>query len=163
MTSSRAYHFTAQPLPSDELLSGFVGRYYEEADLPRTVALPADVADAEAHALLAERAPGAPRSRCGPPQRGRLRRLVELADKNAAQSFEERKRKEDTRARVLEGLQRRLQLERLPERIECYDISQIQGAEAVGLARGVRAGRGEQGPVPPTTGSVRSKARTTSP
>ncbi len=131
LTSSRAYHFEDQPLPSEELLRNFLGRYYEEADIPRTVLLPLGVDDAEVRAEWLSEQRGS-KVELRVPQRGRIRELVGLAEKNAAQAFEERRQKEDTRTRVLEGLQKKLNMERLPERIECYDISQFQGSEAVG-------------------------------
>jgi excinuclease ABC subunit C len=66
------------------------------------------------------------------PQRGEKRSLIDLAGNNAKQSFDQRFRvmKPSQRA-IQEALQEALLLPELPRRIECFDISHIQGAETV--------------------------------
>jgi excinuclease ABC subunit C len=66
------------------------------------------------------------------PQRGEKRSLIDLAGNNAKQSYDQRFRvmKPNTKA-VQEALQDALGLPDLPRRIECFDISHIQGAETV--------------------------------
>src|SRR5437899_11521292 len=66
------------------------------------------------------------------PQRGEKRSLIDLAGNNAKQSYDQRFRvmKPNTRA-IQEALQDALGLADCPERIECFDISHIQGAETV--------------------------------
>ena len=66
------------------------------------------------------------------PQRGEKRSLLDLAGNNAKQSYDQRFRvmKPNTRA-IQEALQEALVLPELPKRIECFDISHIQGAETV--------------------------------
>jgi excinuclease ABC subunit C len=66
------------------------------------------------------------------PQRGDKRALIDLAGNNAKQSYDQRFRvmKPNTRA-IQEALQDSLGLPELPRRIECFDISHIQGAETV--------------------------------
>lgn len=140
LTSSRAWHLSDHPLPDEELLRDFVGRYYAaegaevtgpDTTIPDLVLVPVALEDAEARAeWLSERR--GRRVDVRTPQRGALVRLIEIARKNAAQSFEERQRSADDTARVLAGLERKLELPRPPRRIECYDISQLQGGEAVG-------------------------------
>jgi excinuclease ABC subunit C len=70
------------------------------------------------------------------PVRGEKRRLVEMVSNNAREALDQHKVKkfvklsqDDT---AIEELQEALNLPRLPERIECYDISNIQGTNAVG-------------------------------
>ena len=66
------------------------------------------------------------------PQRGEKRSLVDLAAQNAKQSYEQRFRVMKPAAKaVQEALQDALILPALPKRIECFDISHIQGAETV--------------------------------
>jgi excinuclease ABC subunit C len=66
------------------------------------------------------------------PQRGEKRSLIDLAGNNAKQSFDQRFRVLQPAARaVQESLQDALALPDLPKRIECFDISHIQGAETV--------------------------------
>ena len=66
------------------------------------------------------------------PQRGQKRALLELAEKNAEHSFEQRFRvlKPGARA-ILEALQEALGLAESPGRIECFDVSHFQGADPV--------------------------------
>src|SRR5207302_582830 len=65
-------------------------------------------------------------------QRGEKRSLIDLVARNAKQSFDQRFRimKPQTEA-IKEALQEALMLPELPRRIECFDISHIQGAETV--------------------------------
>ncbi|HJX84232.1 MAG TPA: helix-hairpin-helix domain-containing protein, partial [Candidatus Angelobacter sp.] len=66
------------------------------------------------------------------PQRGEKRSLIDLAAQNAKQSFDQRFRVMKPAAKaVQEGLQDALGLPEVPRRIECFDISHIQGAETV--------------------------------
>ena len=66
------------------------------------------------------------------PKRGDKRSLIDLAGNNAKQSYDQRFRimKPNTKA-IQEALQDTLGLPELPVRIECFDISHIQGAETV--------------------------------
>jgi excinuclease ABC subunit C len=66
------------------------------------------------------------------PQRGEKRSLLDLAGNNAKQSYDQRFRimKPNTKA-IQEALQDALGLPELPQRIECFDISHIQGTETV--------------------------------
>jgi excinuclease ABC subunit C len=66
------------------------------------------------------------------PLRGIKCELVHMAHKNAAQALAESKQRTESAETVLAELQQRLQLSRLPKRIECYDISTIQGRHSVG-------------------------------
>jgi excinuclease ABC subunit C len=66
------------------------------------------------------------------PQRGQKRALLELVAKNARHSFERRFRIVKPQAReMLEGLADALDLAKPPERIECFDVSHIQGTDTV--------------------------------
>ena len=66
------------------------------------------------------------------PQRGEKRSLVDLVGQNAKQAYDQRFRVMKPAARAIqESLQDALTLPELPKRIECFDISHIQGAETV--------------------------------
>jgi excinuclease ABC subunit C len=134
MMGSRGFSFTGQEFPDAELLSSFVGLYYDlNVATPDEVLLPFAIEDAELKAeWLAEKRTGRRRKvEICVPQRGDRRKLVELAQKNAAASFASRRNaREDTEV-ALGKLQRRLKLPRLPRVIECYDISHIQGFATV--------------------------------
>ncbi len=105
--------------------------YIDQQYVPRTVYIPVDFADRESlAALLSERAQH--KVELAVPRRGEKRSLVDLAGQNAKQSFDQRFRVlQPSRKVIEESLQDLLTLPELPRRIECFDISHIQGAETV--------------------------------
>jgi excinuclease ABC subunit C len=105
--------------------------YIDQQYVPRTVYIPVDFADRDTlAALLGERAQH--KVELCVPRRGEKRSLVDLAGQNAKQSFDQRFRVlQPSRKVIEESLQDLLTLPELPRRIECFDISHIQGAETV--------------------------------
>ncbi len=105
--------------------------YIDQQYVPRTILIPVDFDDREAlAALLSERT--GHRIELIVPQRGEKRSLVDLAGQNAKQSYTQRFRVlEPSRKAIQEALADALMLPELPRRIECFDISHIQGAEPV--------------------------------
>jgi len=110
----------------------YIGQPY----VPRNLYVPVDFEDCEALAdllsdQLAEKAHGA-RVHILVPRRGDKRALIDLAGTNAKQSYDQRFRVLKPNARkIQEELQEAVGLPELPKRIECFDISHIQGAETV--------------------------------
>jgi len=137
LNGSRQFSFTNQEFPDAELLSSFVGLYYDMgAPPPDEVLLPVEIEDAEVKAewLTDRRAELGGRRRkveVHTPQRGDRRRLVELANKNAAASFATRRNARADVELALGKLARRLKLAKLPRVIECYDVSHLQGFATV--------------------------------
>jgi len=121
-------------LPDREVLASFLGAYYDAAPLiPDEVLLPFELAEDDAEPLaawLSERR-GSKRVPLKVPKRGGRRKLTMLAERNAASSFVTRRSKRDDADAALERLRERLRLSRLPRRIECYDVSHIQGSDPV--------------------------------
>ena len=105
--------------------------YIDQHYVPRSILVPVDFADREAlAALLTERT--GHRIEIAVPRRGEKRSLVDLAGQNAKQSYTQRFRVlEPSRKAIQEALADALMLPELPRRIECFDISHIQGAETV--------------------------------
>jgi excinuclease ABC subunit C len=105
--------------------------YIDQRYVPRSILVPVDFADRESLAdLLGERINH--RVEIAVPQRGEKRSLVDLAGQNAKQSYIQRFRVlEPSRKAIQESLADSLMLPELPSRIECFDISHIQGAETV--------------------------------
>jgi len=136
MTGSRSFSFAEQEFPDEEILSSFLGLYYDlTAVPPDEVLLPFPISDAQLKAeWLAEKRPAGSRRRKVEvlvPQRGPRRDLVELARKNASVSYTSRRNAREDAELMLAKLQKRLRLPRMPKVIECYDISHVQGAETV--------------------------------
>jgi excinuclease ABC subunit C len=131
LQDSRAYPFAGQEFPRDEILSSFLSLYYEQNPAPDEVLLPFEPAGAEALAeVLSERR--GRKVRLLTPQRGAKADLLEVAARNAAQSFRSWHEKDERREQALAALVRALHLARAPRWIECYDISTFQGSLAVG-------------------------------
>jgi excinuclease ABC subunit C len=129
--------FYWEDLPEEDFdpssfLSDVMTQYYSTDYVPREIHVPVDFEDRGLlEKALTERR--GRRVRILDPQRGEKRDLIDLVEKNAKLAFEQRFRvlKPDME-RVLEELQEVLELPRFPARIESFDISHIQGAEAVG-------------------------------
>ena len=119
-----------------ELLRGFVLQYYANAThVPRSVILPGPVDEPDLLAGWLSQKRGGPVA-IEVPQRGRKRALVQQLAETAAQELEQLRIQADyDRSRtepMLAALAEALDLETPPKRIECYDISNIQGDSAVG-------------------------------
>jgi excinuclease ABC subunit C len=105
--------------------------YIDQQYVPRQILVPVDFEDRVTLEELLS-------TKCGHrveilvPQRGEKRSLLDLVGKNAKQSYDQRFRvlKPQQKA-IQEAFQEALQLPELPKRIECFDISHIQGAETV--------------------------------
>ena len=110
----------------------YIGQPY----VPRNLYVPIDFEDREAlEDLLSEQGDKSGRSarvHILVPQRGDKRSLIDLAGNNAKQSYDQRFRVLKPNAqKIQEELQETIGLPELPKRIECFDISHIQGAETV--------------------------------
>ncbi len=120
-----------QQEPHEVLAALLKQLYIDQHYVPRSILVPVDFADRPSLAdLLSERT--GHRVEVAVPQRGEKRSLVDLAGQNAKQSYIQRFRVlEPSRKAIQEALADALMLPELPRRIECFDISHIQGAETV--------------------------------
>ena len=120
----------------DEILTAFVKQFYDATPyVPPRILVQRPLEDADSIVeWLREKRKGSVRVHV--PKRGEKRRLVEMVAENAEQGFEQLRLKQmsDTAAmdEAMSELQEALSLPHLPSRIECYDISNIQGKNAVG-------------------------------
>jgi excinuclease ABC subunit C len=111
--------------------------YLAQPYVPRNIYLPVDFEEREElEEVLSEQLAGegarATRVHLTVAQRGEKRALIDLAGANAKQSYDQRFRVLKPNARVMQdALQDALSLPERPHRIECFDISHIQGAETV--------------------------------
>ncbi|NPV47800.1 MAG: excinuclease ABC subunit UvrC [Armatimonadetes bacterium] len=137
------YHFThVRGRTREEILEAGLTRHYGECSVPpRYVLLPETLGEAaEWEQMLSELrsdAEGrASRVELLVPRRGERRKLVELAERNAAVNLarllEERSRRRHENMAAVRDLAEALELPDAPVRIECYDVSNLQGQEAVG-------------------------------
>jgi excinuclease ABC subunit C len=125
------YPRTGQGAEPAELLQAFMGQFYDDKDPPRLILLSHEIDDpdlmVEALSLKAGR-----KVEVAVPQRGEKAELVENAVRNARESLARRMSESATQTRLLEGVAEAFGLEAPPRRIEVYDNSHIQGANAVG-------------------------------
>ena len=118
-----------------EVLGSFLRQHYAAATtFPPEIAVPVAIPDAETFVVFAEEKRGT-HVELHVPQRGKKRRLIELAVRNAQDALEQErvrwladKGKTDT---ALVELQHALGLEGPPKRIECFDVSHVQGTNVV--------------------------------
>jgi excinuclease ABC subunit C len=123
-------------VPEPELLRSFLVRYYSSAThIPRTIVLTAAIDEGEQVRQWLEQRRGAPVA-LEVPQRGRKRQLVDQLAETAAEELKQLRIQWDyDRSRtepMLQALADALELDAPPHRIECYDISNIQGDSATG-------------------------------
>jgi excinuclease ABC subunit C len=139
LLDSRAHPFAGQEFPGDELLSSFLSLYYERVAPPDEVLLPIEPANVDALAeVLSERR--GRRVKLLFPQRGAKVDLLDVANRNAEQSFRGWREEGGRRDDALAALTRALHLLREPRWMECYDISNLQGSLAVGSGVSMRDG-----------------------
>ena len=115
----------------DEILSAFVAQYYDQIGfLPSFVLLDRAVDNQDAlEARFTEKK--MKRVHIHVPARGEKKRLVEMAKTNAVQELEKRLQKEEQERAAISMLKDVLKMDRLPSRIECYDNSNLAGADPV--------------------------------
>lgn len=128
----------ADDADAGELIESFLLQLYAEVEaeaIPSEIIVPVVPTSGEILTeLLAERR--GKRLVLKVPQRGAKRTLLDTVARNAAEALAQHKTKRasdlTTRNRALEELQQALNLDTAPLRIECYDISHMQGSEVVG-------------------------------
>lgn len=118
-------------LDEGEVLTAFLAQFYEEVPPPRLILVDRMLAEAD---LLAEAFAGSAGGKVelSIPQRGDRRRLMEQASRNAVEALDRRLAESGTKARLNRELAEFLELPEPPQRIEVYDNSHIQGAQALG-------------------------------
>jgi excinuclease ABC subunit C len=121
----------------DEAFSSFIDQYYascEDIAVPKEVLVEREIEDASALSELLS-AKSMASVKISVPQRGDKLALVEMAKKNAKLALEKESQQQEAEdgkvIRVLGILQSELKISKLPRRIECFDISNIQGVDNV--------------------------------
>ncbi len=114
-----------------KVLADVLLQFYEEVPPPRHILVDRDLPESElleeAFSGLAER-----KVAISVPQRGERRRLMQQASRNAVEALDRRLAETGTQAKIMREMAEFLELPDVPQRIEVYDNSHIQGAKAVG-------------------------------
>ena len=116
---------------ASEIMEAFVGQFYANREPPKQLILSHGLDNDELMAkALAEKAER--KVEILIPQRGEKAELVQGALRNARESLARKMSESATQGRLLKGVAEAFDLEKVPQRIEVYDNSHIQGAHAVG-------------------------------
>jgi excinuclease ABC subunit C len=115
----------------EDVLAAFIGQFYDDKVPPRLILVSHDIEEAalvaEALSTRAER-----KVELSRPQRGGRRKLMDHAVTNAREALGRRMAESASQRKLLDGVAAAFGLDSTPERIEVYDNSHIQGANAVG-------------------------------
>jgi len=141
LVGNKSFHFSRINLPEEEALAAFLRQYYaEEPSIPHEILLPLPVEDEPLLAeWLSEKRGG--KVEVHVPQRGEKKSLVEMAKKNAEHAFQKKVDETENLSLLLQELKEKLRLKSLPQRIECFDISNLFGTLAVGSRVSFRDGK----------------------
>lgn len=114
-----------------EIISQALQQYYDSSNLPEEIILPCDLPDEN---VIAEWLSDKKEKKVllTVPQRGSKKALLDMACANARELLGAVSKKEEQKAAAMQILQDKLSLSKPPRRIECYDISNISGKNAVG-------------------------------
>lgn len=127
------YAFSDVRIDDGEVMGSFLGQYYEGGEgrrVPKEILTSAPFDDDEILAALLAEAAGR-KVVIRTPQRGGLVELVAMASQNAEVSLDRRLEARQSVESALEEIRARCHLSSLPRRIECYDVSNLQGSLAV--------------------------------
>ncbi len=114
-----------------EVLADVLLQFYEEVPPPKTILVDRELPEQELIAeALCEKAGHA--VAISIPQRGTRRKLMQQAQRNAVEALERRQAESGAKAKIQRELAEFLELEDVPQRIEVYDNSHIQGDKALG-------------------------------
>ncbi len=140
-----SYTFRRKRMQVSELFSSFVKQFYSaERFVPKEVLTPMGVEDAQLlEELLTERR--GQKVTIHSPRRGEKLRLVQMASKNAENFLQTRRGAAQSESSAAEELSKKLKLREVPTRIECVDISNIGGTDAVGAIVVFDGGRPDKG------------------
>lgn len=123
LVGSEHYSFIDVVETSEELLSSFMIQYYKDrTPIPTHVIVPYDLPP-ELEEIL--------HLKIITPHKGEKKEIVEMAEKNALALFKQEKDDQELAEKMLMDLQETLHLTRYPDRIECFDTSNIAGTDLV--------------------------------
>jgi excinuclease ABC subunit C len=125
LTGSRSYSFNNIIENDDELIEAFLLQHYEGSqDIPKEIIVPVPLADASTIEELLNVSVHAP-------QRGDKRAIIKMAEDNAESLFKRERDQTAIREKTLLEMEEKFHLARFPEKIECFDNSNIAGDHLV--------------------------------
>lgn len=132
MEDIASYHFSVNHNAIEEIFRSFLNQFYSQTRfVPAEIIIPVESADSKLlEEWLTERK--GKKIVVINPKRGDKVRLIEMAQKNAENAYRVSQTHGGDLALTLMTLKETLYLKQIPERIECFDISNISGKQAVG-------------------------------
>jgi len=124
-----SFHFIASN--EEEILESFVLQHYKYLPkLPAEILVPCELGQAEALGEILSESAGK-KIEVLAPKKGKKSDLIEMGQRNAHALFVREQDAKSLKEKMLLDLQETLQLTRFPRRIECFDTSNLGGADAV--------------------------------
>jgi len=132
MIGNQAFSFREVKLEDDEVVQSFIGQYYSSPRfIPDEIIMPFKLDNqAAVEEWLSEKK--GKKMKIVAPQRGERKNLLRMAFENAEMAYKNINSQEETRRYALSGIYHRFHLQNEPRSIECFDISNLSGDEAVG-------------------------------
>lgn len=132
LLGGKGFNFSSISLPDEEILSSFLKQYYrEDRFIPEQILIPKPIFEKNLSEGWLTELKG--KKVCLlVPQKGAKRKLLEMASDNAEKFLRREAGLEGDRGNLLLNLKESLHLSRVPKRIEAFDISNLQGGQAVG-------------------------------
>src|SRR4030043_7808 len=132
LQGGRGFTVPSMGLPDEEVLSSFLRQYYrEDRFIPERILIPKSIPEQGIAEEWLTKMKGK-RVWILVPQKGDKKELLQMACDNAEKFLIAKTDYEEERGKLLEALKERLNLNRTPKRIEAFDISNLQGGDAVG-------------------------------
>jgi excinuclease ABC subunit C len=132
LLGGRGFTFPSTGLPEGEVLSSFLHQYYREGKfIPEQILIPKAIPEQD---LVEQWLTGlkGKRVRLFVPIKGDKKHLLKMACENAKQFLLAKDELDQDREKLLETLREKLHLKKVPRKIEAFDISNLQGGNAVG-------------------------------
>lgn len=126
------------------VLQEFLSRFYQDGKyVPREVLIQAEIDDKEMYEGWLSDKKGK-KVEIIVPKKGSKLKLIQLAVRNARESYKKKKLQKNKELELLDGLKKSLLLSKVPKTIECFDISNIQGDTSVASLVRFKDGRPEK-------------------
>jgi excinuclease ABC subunit C len=132
LLGGKGFTFSSTGLPDEEVLSSFLHQYYrEDKFIPEQILTPKAIPEQDLIEQWLTELKGK-RVRILVPVKGDKKHLLKMACENAEQSLLAKNELDKNEERLFEALKEKLDLKKVPRRIEAFDISNLQGGNAVG-------------------------------
>ena len=132
LLGGKGFTFPSTGLPEEEVLSSFLHQYYREGKfIPEQILIPKAIPEQDLVEQWLTELKGK-RVRIFVPVKGDKKHLLKMACENAEQFLFAKDELDKDKEKLLEVLKEKLHLKKVPRRIEAFDISNLQGGNAVG-------------------------------